>query len=77
MVPDGAAPGGHQLELVGELAGLMALGGLESEKPPLVARAWSETMVAGAGFGHCFMRARQLSRVEGSRPPGCHTVLPG
>ncbi|UWQ75190.1 hypothetical protein [Leisingera sp. M658] len=26
MVPDGTAPGGHQLELVGELAGLMALG---------------------------------------------------
>ena len=50
MVPDGAAPVGHQLELVGELAGLMALGQPESKKPPLVARAWSETVVAGAGF---------------------------
>ncbi len=50
MVPDGAAPGGHQLELVGELAGLMALGIPESKKPPLFAEAWSETVVAGAGF---------------------------
>ncbi|WP_084294525.1 recombinase family protein [Leisingera aquimarina] len=50
MVPDGAAPGGHQLELVGELAGLMALGNPESRKPPLFAETWSETLVAGAGF---------------------------
>ncbi|UWQ60539.1 recombinase family protein [Leisingera caerulea] len=50
MVPDADAPGGHQLELVGELAGLMALGSPESKKPPLFAEAWSETMVAGAGF---------------------------
>ena len=50
MVPDADSAGGHQLELVGELAGLMALGGPESKKPPLVARAWSETVVAGAGF---------------------------
>ena len=50
MVPDADAPGGHQLELVGELAGLMALESLESKKPPLFAEAWSETMVAGAGF---------------------------
>ncbi|UWQ47689.1 recombinase family protein [Leisingera aquaemixtae] len=50
MVPDADAPGGHQLELVGELAGLMALGSAESKKPPLFARAWSETVVAGAGF---------------------------
>ncbi|QAX31638.1 recombinase family protein [Leisingera sp. NJS204] len=50
MVPDADAPGGHQLELVGELAGLMALGSPESKKPPLCAGAWSETMVAGAGF---------------------------
>ncbi len=50
MVPDADAPGGHQLELIGELAGLMALGQPESKKPPLFAGAWSETMVAGAGF---------------------------
>ncbi len=37
-------------ELVGELAGLMALGSPESKKPPLFAGAWSETLVAGAGF---------------------------
>jgi len=41
MVPDADAPGGHQLELVGELAGIMALGGLESKKPPLFAEALS------------------------------------
>jgi len=39
MVPDADAVGGHQLELVGELAGIMALGGLESKKPPRFARA--------------------------------------
>ena len=50
MVPDADAPGGHQLELVGELAGLMSLGNPESKKPPLFARAWSETVVAGVGF---------------------------
>ncbi|KID07493.1 recombinase family protein, partial [Leisingera sp. ANG1] len=43
MVPEADAPGGHQLELVGELAGLMALGSPESKKPPLFAEAWSET----------------------------------
>ncbi|WP_259994568.1 recombinase family protein [Leisingera sp. M523] len=57
MVPDADAPGGHQLELIGELAGLMALGQPESKKPPLFAEAWSETVVAGAGFGHCFIQA--------------------
>ena len=50
MVPDADAPGGHQLELIGELAGLMALGSPESKKPPLFAGAWSERVVAGAGF---------------------------
>ena len=50
MVPDADAPGGHQLELVGELAGIMALGSPESKKPPLFAEAWSETVVAGVGF---------------------------
>ncbi|MFW8636116.1 recombinase family protein [Cribrihabitans pelagius] len=50
MVPDADAAGGHQLELVGELAGLLALGQPDSTKPPLFAGAWSETVVAGAGF---------------------------
>lgn len=36
MVPDADAPGGHQLELIGELAGIMALGSAESKKPPAV-----------------------------------------
>ncbi|KIC09570.1 hypothetical protein RA19_14675 [Leisingera sp. ANG-M1] len=34
MVPDADAPGGHQLKLVGELAGIMALDQPESKKPP-------------------------------------------
>ena len=50
MVPDCAASGGHQFELVGELAALMALGSSESQKPPLIAKALSGTMVAGVGF---------------------------
>ncbi|MFW8637373.1 hypothetical protein [Cribrihabitans pelagius] len=33
MVPDSGAPGGHQLELVGKLAELTALGKPESTKP--------------------------------------------
>ncbi|WP_259995115.1 hypothetical protein [Leisingera sp. M523] len=58
MVPDGPAPGGYQLELVGELAGLMALGQPKSKKPPHFAEAWLETLVAGAGFGHCFIQVQ-------------------
>ncbi|WP_052260494.1 MULTISPECIES: zinc ribbon domain-containing protein [unclassified Leisingera] len=38
MVPDGAAPGGHQLELVGELAGLMALGSRNRKSPRCLRR---------------------------------------
>ncbi|MEZ0468952.1 recombinase family protein, partial [Phaeobacter sp. SYSU ZJ3003] len=33
MVPDADAPGGHQLELVGELAGIMASGGQNAKNP--------------------------------------------
>ncbi|MBY5978523.1 recombinase family protein [Phaeobacter italicus] len=50
MVPEANAPGGHQLELVGELAGLMALGRPESKKPPLFVEACSLKLVAGVGF---------------------------
>ncbi|MBY6141889.1 hypothetical protein KUV26_20835 [Leisingera daeponensis] len=57
VVPDAEAPGGHQLELIGELAGIMALASPEATKPPLFAEAWSETLVAGAGFGPCFIQA--------------------
>ncbi|UWQ75738.1 hypothetical protein [Leisingera sp. M658] len=57
IVPDADTPGGHPLKIAEELSGIMALDQPESKKPPLVARAWSETVVAGAGFGHCFMQA--------------------
>lgn len=52
MVPDHKAPGAHQIELVGDLAGILGLAAADMTKPPLVARAGgefrSETMVAGA-----------------------------
>lgn len=47
MVPDADAPGGHHIELAGELAGILALGVSESTKPAHLARAGSVTMVAG------------------------------
>ncbi len=50
MVPDPTARNGHTIELVGELAGILRLGGLDATKPPCSARAVSETMVAGVGF---------------------------
>ena len=61
MVPEAAAPGGHHVELVGELAGILGLAerGLTTEgpdmtKPPRLARAGgsseSVTVVAGTGF---------------------------
>ena len=54
MVPDRKAPGAHQIELVGDLAGILGLFAADMTKPPRLARAGgdfrSETMVAGAGF---------------------------
>ncbi len=55
MVPDTAARNGHTIELIGELAGILRLGGLDATKPTLFARSVSETMVAGARIGHCFI----------------------
>ncbi len=48
MVPDRAAPGFHHVELVGDLAGILALGEPDMTKPPLVRGLKSETVVAGA-----------------------------
>lgn len=52
MVPDRKAPGAHQIELVGDLAGILGLSAADMTKPPRLARAGgdfrSETMVAGA-----------------------------
>ena len=50
MLPDPASPGGHEIELIGELAGILNLADADMTKPPRVARAVSDTMVAGAGF---------------------------
>ncbi len=47
---DPTARNGHAIELVGELAGILRLGGLDATKPPRFARAVPETMVAGVGF---------------------------
>lgn len=48
MLPESTAPGGHEIELVGELAGILALSEADMRKPPRLARAGSETLVAGA-----------------------------
>ena len=50
MIPDADASGGHRIELAGELAGILALGGPDTTKPPRMARAGSDSMVAGVGF---------------------------
>ena len=64
MVPDTAARNGHTIELIGELAGILRLGGLDATKPPRYARAVSETMVAGARISHCFISTEK----ESARP---------
>lgn len=52
MVPEPDAPGGHEIELAGELAGILNLAEADMTKPPRLARASNsfelETMVAGA-----------------------------
>ena len=50
MLPEASAPGGHEIELVGELAGILALSVADMTKPPQSARVGSDSMVAGAGF---------------------------
>jgi site-specific DNA recombinase len=57
MIPDPSAAGGHRMDLVGELASILALaegGDAETTKPPRVARVFvgigSVSMVAGVGF---------------------------
>ncbi|WP_322890705.1 recombinase family protein [Yoonia sp. 76] len=50
MVPDVDALDGHYIELVGEVAGILALGNAETTKPARFARVGSVTMVAGVGF---------------------------
>ena len=54
MVPAPGATGGHEIELIGELAGILALSEADMTKPPRSARAGaglgSESVVAGTGF---------------------------
>jgi site-specific DNA recombinase len=50
LIPDPEAANGHQIELAGDLAGILALGDIEATKPARFARVGSETMVAGVGF---------------------------
>ena len=50
MVADVDAPNGHHIKLVGELAGILALGDAETTKPARLARVGSLNLVAGVGF---------------------------
>lgn len=57
MVPDISAPGWHRIELVGELARILALSEADMRKPPLMAGVGfdkSGAVVAGTGFVNCF-----------------------
>jgi site-specific DNA recombinase len=58
MVPALGVPGGHEIELIGELAGILTLGEPDIAKPRRLVGAVdpfeSKTMVAGAGFTNCF-----------------------
>jgi site-specific DNA recombinase len=48
--PDPEAPGGHAIELFGELGAILALSGDQKTKPAQGARVVSDSVVAGAGF---------------------------
>lgn len=59
MIPEQSAPGGHRIELVGELAAILALGDADMQNPARGgAGVRSGTLVAGAGFEHCFAISR-------------------
>ena len=48
MMPEAEAPGGHEIELVGDLTGILLLAEADMTKPPRITRAGSGAMVAGA-----------------------------
>lgn len=61
MVPEADAPGGHHVELVGELAGILGLaegaaggGRPDMQKPRRLAEAETVTVVAGTRIENCF-----------------------
>jgi site-specific DNA recombinase len=60
MIPDVDAPNGHRIELAGELAGILSFGAVDTTKPATSAGLRSETMVAGARIGHCFVDLREV-----------------
>ena len=67
MVPEEGAPGGHEIELVGDLAGILLLAEADMTKPSRMARAGvglgSDTVVAGA-CGHLKLQPqRHRSRI--------------
>lgn len=47
MIPDAEAPGGHHIELEGELVAIMALGSAGNATGPQSAKVRSGTVVAG------------------------------
>jgi site-specific DNA recombinase len=69
MVPDRAAPGFHHIELIGDLAGILALSDAYTTKPRRLVgaggRPESGTVVAGAGSANCFAMSKAII------PPVC------
>ncbi|WP_229582893.1 recombinase family protein [Paracoccus sp. S-4012] len=64
MIPDALAPGGHRIELVGELAAILALEGADMTKPSRMARAGSGTVVAGTRVASVMIRQEKLARTR-------------
>ena len=64
MVPAPGVPGGHEIELVGELAGILNLTEADMTKPPHGASASvgsrSDTVVAGARSANCFAMTKAI-----------------
>jgi site-specific DNA recombinase len=58
--PDENAPGGHLIELYGELAAILDLSGPRNDEPHRFTGGVSASMVAGARFGHCFTKLREV-----------------
>ena len=63
MLPDEGSPGGHRIELEGEIAAIMALGAPDTRTPRHLAGAVagrSGTVVAGTGFANCFSISKAI-----------------
>ncbi len=65
--PDPTAPGGHAIELFGELGAILALGEAQTTKPSRLRGLSSDSMVAGAGFAlHLPTTARSIHLMRSS-----------